>query len=392
MPSSETITLSLTGDASHAVVREPGVGGLTIGPANRGGPPPDVIVGADDTIDWSAFDALTVPAGYPWPRSLHYHGNDTGFLAWSRRRPIESFEWTPVSAVTVDASHARIMHLTVNLRSAPTDIVVPRSVDGWGDDLTFAGDLSLLTVALAAGAACPARLGFAPRTRPARDAEPVRLPQLTSMACAGAISVFVEPLRQPFDCASLRQFRRARRLTLNGRLTEPAALAHLTELTGLELRNCPDLSGLPPLTSWPELDHVVGWNIDDVAGRRLRTEIRNLTKTTGRRWEHASVTKLRRPQWFTTQYSLPFSGWPSDAARAAVKAYRAAETRIAASTAPAAVEDAIRIFTRSINALPAIETSEREDAGEAVRQLAAGAPIVIEIDLAQSWFDAERHF
>jgi hypothetical protein len=54
MPSRETITLSLTGDASHAVVREPGVGSPTIGPANRSSPLPDVIVGADDTIDWPA--------------------------------------------------------------------------------------------------------------------------------------------------------------------------------------------------------------------------------------------------------------------------------------------------------------------------------------------------
>jgi hypothetical protein len=41
--------------------------------------------------------------------------------------------------------------------------------------------------------------------------------------------------------------------------------------------------------------------------------------------------------------------------------------------------------------MPAIETSEREDAGEAVHQLATSAPIAIEADLAQSWFDAERH-
>jgi len=81
MVSSEAVTLSLTGDASHTIVREPGVGSLTIGPPTARGPRPDVIVGADDAIDWSAFDPLTVPAGYPWPRSLRYRGNDTGLPA-----------------------------------------------------------------------------------------------------------------------------------------------------------------------------------------------------------------------------------------------------------------------------------------------------------------------
>ena len=386
MVSSEAVTLSLTGDASHTIVREPGVGSLTIGPPTARGPRPDVIVGADDAIDWSAFDPLTVPAGYPWPRSLRYRGNDTGFLAWSTRRPIERFEWTPESAVAVDAGDARIEHFTVNVRTAPAEIVLPRPADGWGNDFAAAGDLSLLSLALAAGGAVPARLHFAPRTRPAPETEPVGLPQFAALAAAGSVAISVAPLRQPFDCACLLQFPRARHVLLSGQLTGLAALAHLTELTGLEVRYCPSLSDLPPLATWPKLNHIIGWNIEETAGRRLRAE------TSGRSWEYASVTKLRRPEWFVTEYGLPFSGWPSAVARAAVKAYRAAEQGIAAAASPADFEKAIRAFVRAINALPAIETSEREDAAEAVRQLAAAAPTAIAPDLAQSWFDAERDF
>jgi len=327
----EAITLSLTSRASHTIVREPGVGSLTIGPPDAGGPPPDVIVGVDEPIDWSAFDPLAVPAGYPWPRSLRYQGNDIGFLAWSTRRPIERFEWTPVSAVAVDASRARIEHLTINVRTAPAEIVLPRPEAGWGNDFAAAGDLSLLSLALAADGAGPVRLHFAPRTHPAPGTEPVRLPQFASLAAADSIAISVAPLRQPFDCASLLQFPRARRVQLNGQLTGLAALAGLTELTGLELRYCPDLSDLPPLATWPGLNHIIGWNIEETAGKRLRTEIRNLAETAGRSWEYASATKLRRPEWFATEYGLPFSGWPSSAARAAVKAYRAAETGIAQS-------------------------------------------------------------
>jgi len=391
VPNLDALTLSLTGRASHTIVREPGVGSLTIGPPSRRGPSPDITVGADDKINWSAFDSLTVPAGYPWPRWLYYHGNDTGFAAWSMKRPIERFDWTPASAASIDASRARIGQFTVNVRTAPVDIVLPESLDDCRD-FAAAGDLSLLSPALSAAAGLPPNLTFAPDTHPSRDAEPVRLPHFAALAGARSVAVSVVPLRQPFDCASLRQFPQARRVDLRGQFAGPAALASLTELTCLELRYCPDLSGLPPLSTWPKLTRIIGWNIEEAAGKRLRAEIRHLTKAAGRSWEHASMTQLRASEWFVTEYGLPFSGWPTKVARAAVKAYRTAEAGIAAPESPAAVEAAIRTFVRAINALPGIETGERDDAGEAVRQLAANAPFEIAPDLAQSWFDAERHF
>lgn len=98
---------------------------------------------------------------------------------------------------------------------------------------------------------------------------------------------------------------------------------------------------------------------------------------------HASVTRLRTAEWFERVHGLPFGSWPPSTARRATKAFRAAE----AADDP---ETGIRAFVRTINDLPGIDTIEREDAAEAVVQLAARAKI--SEDLALSWFDADRDF
>jgi hypothetical protein len=389
VPSSETVIVSLTGPASHTLVRESGVGSVTIGPVERDGRRPDLVVGVDDTIDWSVFDPFTVPAGYPWPRWFSYHGNDTGFLEWATTREIEAFDWRPAAALTVDGSRARISRLRLRLDSEPLEIVLPHSRDPYGD-LDVTGDPGLLRPELAAGSDCP-DLTFYPDTRPVRDADPLPLPPFPTLAAARAVTVTVEPLRQAFDCASLLQFPDLRRVGLDGRLTNLDSLARLRALTSLRLRYCPDLAGLPDLETWPNLTHVFASNVEQAAGKRLRTEIRRLAKA-GRTWEHTSVSQLRGSDWFRTEYGLPFSAWSTKAARAAVKAYRSAEADIAMATAPSEVEAAVRGFVRAINALPDIETTEREEAGEAVARLASATPLGRMTEQAQTWFDNERDF
>jgi hypothetical protein len=86
MMRAKTIVLSLSGPGSHTIVEEPGRGDLCIGPESSGNPSPDVVVAADQTLNWPTFDPLKVPAGYSWPRHFHYRGNDHGFFTWSERR------------------------------------------------------------------------------------------------------------------------------------------------------------------------------------------------------------------------------------------------------------------------------------------------------------------
>lgn len=63
-----------------------------------------------------------------------------------------------------------------------------------------------------------------------------------------------------------------------------------------ELRHCPDLSGLPPVKTWSMLTNVIGWNVEESAGKRLRAELEQLGKA--RTWGIASVTQLRSAEWF----------------------------------------------------------------------------------------------
>jgi hypothetical protein len=384
MPRDETLILSLTGPDSHRMALSPGLGVVVIGPPRRSPPRPDLVVAVDDAIDWAVFDPFTTPGGSLWPRRIIYEGDDTGFFRWALDRPNETFNWEPHAAHVVDAAAARISHLGITLRRAPLHLAVPSVPHG---SLSVRGDLSLFTAALADGAACPT-LAFAPDTRPAPHAPPLRLPDLPALAGAHAVTVAVRPLRQAFDCASLLQFPGIRRLVLTGQLANLDALAQLRHLDSLRLADCPDLAGLPALDTWPALTELFVSNVDDTTGRRLRAELRR----GDRQWRHSSITQLRRPGWFATEYGLPFSGWPARTAKTATAAYRAAEQAIAAAAAPAGVEAAVRAFVGAVNALPGIETAEREDTAEAVFQLAAAAPCGDLSDAAIRWFDDARDF
>ncbi|MGW4948432.1 hypothetical protein ACWEOZ_43360 [Actinoplanes sp. NPDC004185] len=372
-PATGAEALSLTGAHSHRLVRSPGVGSLTMGPARPGRPRPDLVVSPADRLDWTVFDPFTVPDGGPWPRWLHYEGDDTGFAEWTRTRPTEGFAWTPHAAHDLDLSGTVIQHLSVTLTGAPVRLVLPDREYG---TFTAYGNLPALSVSTGAEARCPA-LHFCPRTLADPAAGPVGLPVFPALAAARSVDVTVGPVRQPFDCASLLQFPEVRRLALSGRLANLPALAGLRHLTGLQLRFSPDLAGLPALTTWPELEHVIAWNVDAVTGRRLRGELRP-------EFRDSSVSKLRTAQWFATEYGLPFAAWPARTARAATKAYRAAEQAIAAG---GDLEAAVRDFVRAVNKLPGIETGEREDSAAAVARLAGD-----HAEAARAWFDAERDF
>lgn len=366
-------TLALTGPDSHRLELKPGVGSCTLGPKA------DLDVAVDDRLDWTAFDRFSTPAGSPWPRWIGYEGNDTGWVAWSQHRLIENFSWTPHAAQHLDASQAQIGHLSVTVRRAPLRLVL-------SPDTRFsaAGDLSLLTPELAAQ--CPS-LEFRPDTTRNREA-PCTLPPMPALAGASSVDVSIPPLRQPFDCSGLLQFPNLSRLVLAGSLTGLSALAKLPGLTTLQLRYVPDLSELPPLETWPDLSHLIVWNCDAQATKRIRSEARR----SDREWSYCSITKPRTPEWFATEYGLPFSAWPTRSARVAVKAYRAAQTAIASADSEAQVQAAIHGFAHAINRLPNLETTEREDLADAVALLATETPQGNLRERAASWLEASLDF
>lgn len=88
----------------------------------------------------------------------------------------------------------------------------------------------------------------------------------------------------------------------------------------------------------------------------MRAEGRKLLKE--EKLEYFSVTKLRKPIWFTTEYGIPFAGWEDKKANIATKAYKACLNQMKKAKTEGEVHDAIVNFVDAINKLSDIETSE----------------------------------
>nr|WP_208920403.1 hypothetical protein [Paenibacillus uliginis] len=381
--------IDLTGPHSHTLVIRPGVGSLSIGPSHLG-KRADLHVAPDARIDWTVFDAFATPAGSPWPRFLYYTGSDAGFLDWAQKRPIEEMTWAPVlSADTVvDASQSILygLHIQLSQTGGRLSLKLPKGPFR----LNVSGDLARF---LATGD-MPSSLTLAPRTSRRKNDPPCTLPDLGELHKVTSLTLHNAPLGQPISLDCLDRFPNLDSLSLWGNFCDMDLLARHAQLTNLELRFMPDLEDLPSLETWPLLDRFIAYNVEETAGKRLRQQMKTRAKT--RPWTgYASVSQLRKPEWWRSEFGRPFSSWPKRLAKLANEAYNVAQATLAQARSLTDAEAAITAFTVRFNALKGIETTEREDLGEAVWQLSQsdhliGQPITEET--AQRWFDAAREY
>lgn len=381
--------IDLTGPRSHTLVIQPGVGSLSIGPSQLG-KKVDIHVAPDAHIDWTVFEAFATPAGSPWPRFLYYTGSGSGFFEWAQTRPIEEMTWVPIlSADTVvDASQSNLhgLHIVLDQPGGCLSLKLPKR----HVRLSVSGDLSRLS----ASGAMPSSLTLAPQTGRRKHDTPYMLPDLGELQQVASLTLQNTPMGQPISLKCLDQFPNLNSLSLRGNFCDLDLLAHIDRLTNLELRFMPDLGDLPPLNAWPLLDRFITYNVEEVAGKRLSQQMKTRAKT--RPWAgYASVSQLRKSEWWTTEFGRPFSSWPKRLAKLANEAYNVAQEALAHATSFDHAEAAITAFTVRFNTLKGIETTEREDLGEAVWQLSQsnhmiGQPITEE--MAQSWFDAARDY
>lgn len=381
--------LSLTGPASHVLDRQLGRGNLVIGPA-RLGKGADLRVQEDDTIHWPAFDPFSTPAGSPWPRIIDYYGNDQGFIDWSRNgREIEQFLWAPAFADhrAIDASGANIHRLSLRLDEVAGHLAltVPQV-----NDLGLSGDLSRVNVM----GTLPDGLSLAPTLGRRPDQSPYVLPDLGVLHGVTSLSLHSEPLRQAISLNEIDRYPSLTSLSLRGSFTDWQALARLPKLENLEIRYVPDLDGLPDLSAWPLLDRFIAFNVDETAGKRLKAQMQARGKL--RAWtQHASVSQLRKPQWWEREYGRPFSAWAARAAKSANAAYDVAQAALIEAEDIHAVQSAITAFARHFNGMKNIETTEREDIGVAVwqfSQLGQMAKLGVTEAQAMRWFDDVRDY
>jgi hypothetical protein len=389
----ECHSIDLTGPQSHVLVKEPGVGSLSIGPASPGRPV-DLVVAADDRIDWHVFDPFRTLSDYPWPRFITYTGSDGGLFDWARTRRIEDATWVPLLTGdrTIDARDSRLHKLRLHLTEpgGRLHLILPDRSASPHFTLELEGDLSRFSCEGVA----PKYLTLAPATR-RRDADrPVDLPALGVLEQVERLTLWNDPLVQPVSLCCLARFPNLRSLTLRGAIADLDRLADHPQLTGLELRDMPDLSGLPPLATWPDLNGFVAIDIDDAVGKRLRREL-NARARQRPFANHARIAKLHKPEWWAREYGRPFAAWPPRRAKAANAAFDTAQAAIAAATARTDVEAAITVFTLHFNTVKGIETTERETLADAVWQLGradAATALGTTDALALQWFDAARDY
>lgn len=379
----ENLIISLTGSQSHQVKIPLGQGSFSIGLQGMNAKKFDVLVDNNLPLNWKAFDEFSTPAGSHWPRFLYYWGDDTGFIEWSCQRAIEDFWWSPSQTTAIDLTGAQINRLEVHLKTSQLKVVL-------NDSIRFLNLLGNLHQFEFPPHDNIPRLGFYPTLTTDIDAPPYQLPTFKTFQLAQSIDVSVKPMGQPFDCTSLLQFTQLKHLSLSGHLSNVESLAKLKELSSLAIRFSPNLAGFPSLETWQNLRSFIGWNIEEIQGKRLRTELKKLTKEQD--MDYSSVSKLRKPIWFTTEYNIPFSGWEQKNEKKAIKAYKLAVKKSLKAKSEAEVATIIIDFVTAINVLPNIETSERDDAWIAIEHFIEAVPIDIDQEKAMGWFDQARDF
>ena len=386
--------LQLTAGKPHTLITSPGVGRLSLGPRTMG-KKVDLWVEADEAIHWPCFDPFATMAGSPWPRHLDYWGNDSGFFAWSTKREIEGFTWKPALPhdLKVDASLSRIDTLSLHL---PADgagrlhLRLPSTSPGRISRLSLHGTLHKAQFS----GGLPQYLSLSPATSKRSSDEPVQLPDLGTLQQITHLELCNGAGKQPISLRCLHQFPHLTSLSIWGHCVDLQELAALQGLTTLQLRFMPHLTGLPALDHWPQLESLIAYNVEEAAGKRLRQQMKALEKL--RPWaEYSSVTQLRKPEWWTKEYGRPFAGWPATRAKQANAAYDTAELALRSATQRQQAQAAIEAFTVRFNNVKGIETTEREDLGEAVWQLAQlpeAQVLGVTEELAQQWFDAVRDY
>lgn len=385
------VHIPLTGEESHVVSIPAGQGSLSIGTKGISKGKHEIWVEKDQPINWDAFNELYTPYGkqnmerYPygdWPRFFYYSGNDMGFVEWSLKRPIEDFSWAVYDDVFVDLSRANIGRMFIHTEKNKIAILIGNKIRS----LTLSGQLDAIEIR--EGSTIPG-LFFNPLCSK-EETVPYKLPVFEAFKDTKFIEVNCHPIGQALDCRSLLQFPDLTCLRLSGNLVHLEALAELKKLQSFQLRYVPDLTNLPELTCWKNLKEFIGWNIEETAGKVLRTEGRKLLKE--EKLEFLSVTKLRKSIWFATEYGIPFAGWEDKKAKIATKAYKACLSQVKKAKTEGEVHDAIVNFVDAINKLSDIETSEREDTGTAVSQLIEASGLDIPQETGQKWFDEIRDF
>ncbi len=384
------VVLSLTGKDSHKFLFPSGQGSLSIGTIGNVNREYDLLVNEDDVIYWETFNGYYSVAGwkekdrYPYgnmPRFFYYSGNDTGFIDWSSKREIEEFRWIPQKDMSVDFTNSKIYLLYIKTKEYYIDFSLGEQVS----ELHLCGHLDHYLIK---NCKKVPRLYFEPEYD--KNIESYKLPIFSVLKDAEEVQVTVSALSAPFDCSSLLQFPKLKKIYLNGNITNLEALKELEDLNTLGIWNAPNLSGMPKLTVWDHLSWFVASTIDEEVGKVLRKELSSLKKK--RKFEFSYVGKLRSPLWFEQNYGIPFAYWENKNGKKATSAYKKCLKEVKSSKTEEKIKKAIINFVEKINKLEDIESMERDDVYSSLCSIMKSSPIEIGTKKWETWFDKAREF
>lgn len=283
--------------------------------------------------------------------------------------------------MAVDFANADICRLYIQSENGKIQVLTGEKIVF----LTLSGNLENFDIKECAKIPC---LTFHPDCPKEKSA--YQLPVYKTLSQATYIVINHSPEKTAFDCESLLQFPDLKVLELSGNMTNLSALAQLKNLGHIGLRYIPDLQDMPKLKSWSSLKSFIGYQIEESAGKALRTELHKLKKE--KSMDYANITKLRKRIWFDTEYGIPFSDWEEKAEKSAARAYKSCYHKIKKSESEEEAHAAITEFVMKINGLKGIETSERDNVGMAIGQLIENSSLEISYEKWMNWFDEVRDF
>lgn len=371
------VQVPLTGKNIHEFTLYPGEGYFSIGVKGINKDHMKTWVNKDDVINWGALDDCNIRN---WPRSLYYTGNDISFVTWSQKRRIEDFTWKPLKKMKIDFSKSMIDKLYID-SDYELKLIFGNKIgylDLYGDPNKFLIEKCDVVPSL----------GFYPKKD--SNLKIYQLPKYNCFKNAKELLIKVDSNGAPFDCSSILQFSELELLHLIGNMTNLYALKELKNLKKLGFWDAPNLSGIPPLDSWKNLNKFVAMNIDEKVGKKLKKELIELKKV--RHIEFGSITKLRNKLWFETECGIPFSQWIEENEKKATSAYKKCLKSVKKAQSEDELKVAIIEFTNKMNTLEDIETMERDDIYTALCLIMKNSPVEIEHDKWFLWFDETRKF
>lgn len=382
--------LSLTSKDSHIINTGPGVGSFTIGTKGISKGEFDAMVDEDSVINWDAFNGHYTPATskqkdkYPygtWPRFFAYSGNDMGFIKWSSKRHIEEFCWFPQKEIVADFTNADINILEIH-SSKNIELSIGKNISY----LALHDNLNNFKIKKCDKVPF---LYFWPDCKD--DTKTCSLPVYAQFKNAIEVQVNVDSGGSPFNCETLLQFPNLERLYLIGNMTNLSALNNLKNLKKIGLWDMKNLSGFPNLEVWNNLNSFIAVNIEENAGKKFRTEVKELKKL-GRLKDFTSVCSLRSEAWFETNCGIPFSYWEGKNEKKAMSIYKKCLKKVNDAKNEDDIKAAIIEYTKKFNSLDDIETIEREDIYSALCKIMKNSPIEIKYEKWFSWFEENREF